>query len=210
VQDFAVKDTAGTALAWTKINKNTWAVDSKGVKEIVATYRVYANELTVRTNELNDEHAFWNNGALLMFVKGPLKVATTVKVNPAKNWRVATGLPPFHGPTVVPGEDGLHRERQVTQERLLRRNPPVVFHVDERAVLSQCPTAGAVKIACRPDGETIWRRRLRHHAPTSPARRVHLRHRSAPSCSRCRRTWIRRTVTASHSLVSARVSLSGG
>ena len=63
VQDFAVKDAAGRALAWRKINKNTWQVDTKGAKEIVATYRVYANELTVRTNELNDEHAFWNNAA---------------------------------------------------------------------------------------------------------------------------------------------------
>jgi predicted metalloprotease with PDZ domain len=97
VQDFSVKDASGAALSWTKINKNTWAVDAKGVTEIVAMYRVYANELTVRTNELNDEHAFWNNGALLMFVKGQLKLGTTVKVNPAKNWRVATGLPALDG-----------------------------------------------------------------------------------------------------------------
>lgn len=97
VQDFEVKDASGAALVWTKVNKNTWGVDTKGAKEIVASYRVYANELTVRTNELNDEHAFWNNGALLLFVKGQLKVATTVKVNPAKNWRVATGLPAIDG-----------------------------------------------------------------------------------------------------------------
>ena len=41
----------------------------QGSKEFVASYRVYANELTVRTNELNDEHAFWNNGALLYVPK---------------------------------------------------------------------------------------------------------------------------------------------
>lgn len=97
VQDFAVKDASGAELNWSKINKNTWAVDTKNVKDVVATYRVYANELTVRTNELNDEHAFWNNSALLMFIKGQLKVATTVKVNPAMNWRVATGLPAVDG-----------------------------------------------------------------------------------------------------------------
>jgi predicted metalloprotease with PDZ domain len=99
VQDFAVRDAGGAALAWAKISKNTWAVDTKAAKDLVATYRVYSNELTVRTNELNDEHAFWNNAALLMFVKGQLKVATTVKVNPAKNWRVATGLPAVEGAT---------------------------------------------------------------------------------------------------------------
>ncbi|MGQ0541851.1 MAG: M61 family metallopeptidase [Blastocatellia bacterium] len=93
VQDFSVTDGSGRKLNWRKINKNTWQVDSKGIVETVATYRVYSNELTVRTNELNDEHAFWNNAALLMFPKGQLKAASTVKVNPFGNWKVATGLP---------------------------------------------------------------------------------------------------------------------
>lgn len=92
VQDFAAKDTAGRGLAWRKINKNTWQVDTKGAGEIVVSYRVYANELTVRTNELNDDHAFWNNAALLMFPAGQLKAPSRVKVNPYKNWKVATGL----------------------------------------------------------------------------------------------------------------------
>lgn len=97
VQDFAVKDTSGKALGWRKLNKNTWQVDSKGVGEFVATYRVYSNELTVRTNELNDEHAFWNNGALLMFPKDQLKVASTIAVKPTNGWKVATGLPNVAG-----------------------------------------------------------------------------------------------------------------
>lgn len=97
VQDFAVKDAAGADLAWDKINKNTWAVDTKGGKEIVATYRVYSNELTVRTNELNDEHGFWNNAAALMFVKDQLKTPSTVVVKPFGGWRVATGLPAVEG-----------------------------------------------------------------------------------------------------------------
>src|SRR5262245_23496364 len=63
VQDFAAKDANGNALSWQKTNKNTWRVSTKSGGDVVATYRVYANELTVRTNELNDQHAFWNNGA---------------------------------------------------------------------------------------------------------------------------------------------------
>lgn len=99
IQDFAVKDANGKELAWRKINKNTWQVDAAGAKEIVATYRVYANELTVRTNELNDDHAFWNNAALLMFVKDQLKAPSTVTVRPANNWKIATGLSPVSGRT---------------------------------------------------------------------------------------------------------------
>ena len=97
LQDFAVRDAAGTGLAWRKINKNTWQVDTKGGKEIAVTYRIYSNELTVRTNELNDEHGFWNNAATLLFVKGQLKAPSTVKVNPYGNWRIGTGLPPVEG-----------------------------------------------------------------------------------------------------------------
>ncbi len=97
VQDFGVKNAAGAELGWRKIKKNTWQVDTKGGKEIVASYRVYSNELTVRTNELNDEHGFWNNAATLMFVKGQLAAPSTVTVNPYSNWKIATGLPKADG-----------------------------------------------------------------------------------------------------------------
>ncbi|MEP6789271.1 MAG: peptidase M61, partial [Acidobacteriota bacterium] len=97
VQSFGVKDAGRADLAWSKTNKNTWQVETKGKSEIVAKYLVYANELTVRTNELNDEHGFWNNAATLMFVKDQLKAPSTVKVTPYGNWRVATGLPPVNG-----------------------------------------------------------------------------------------------------------------
>ena len=81
MQDFSAK--AGpTALSWQKVKKNTWNVDTKGANEILVSYRVYSNELTVRTNELNDEHAFWNNGALLLFPKDQFKAPSTVTVVP--------------------------------------------------------------------------------------------------------------------------------
>lgn len=97
VQDFAAKDTSGGALGWRKTNKNTWQIDSKGAGELVVTYKVYANELTVRTNELNDEHAFFTNAALLMYPKNALAASSTVKVVPFGNWKIATGLPKVEG-----------------------------------------------------------------------------------------------------------------
>lgn len=97
VQDFVVKNADGNALDWQKINKNTWQIDTKGAKKIVISYKVYANELTVRTNELNADHAFFNNAALLMFPKGELNVSSTVKVMPFGDWKIATGLPKVEG-----------------------------------------------------------------------------------------------------------------
>lgn len=99
VQDFAAADGNGRELTWRKTNKNTWQIDAKGASEIVVKYNVYANELTVRTNDLNDEHAFFNNGALLMNPIGFMNAPSTVKVIPYGNWKVATGLPKVAGQT---------------------------------------------------------------------------------------------------------------
>ncbi|GIU82295.1 MAG: peptidase M61 [Pyrinomonadaceae bacterium] len=104
VQDFEAKDASGKPLNWRKINKNTWQIDTKDIKEYIVSYKVYANELTVRTNELNMEHAFWNNTALLFHPKGFLNAPSTVKVIPYGNWKVATGLPAI-GPNVFYAEN---------------------------------------------------------------------------------------------------------
>ncbi len=100
VQDFTVKDYDGNVKQWRKVNKNTWRVEAGPAlpnRNFTVTYRVYANELTVRTNELNDRHAFWNNAATLMYVEGFLNAPSTVTVKPFGNWKIATGLPQTTG-----------------------------------------------------------------------------------------------------------------
>ncbi|MDQ2920388.1 MAG: peptidase M61, partial [Acidobacteriota bacterium] len=98
VQDFAATDAAGQALQWEKVNKNSWRVVTKGSAEWRATYRVYANELSVRTNELNSDHAFWNNAALLMYLEGFLSAPSTLHILAPQPWKVATPLPIEPGP----------------------------------------------------------------------------------------------------------------
>ncbi|MBA2527136.1 MAG: M61 family metallopeptidase [Pyrinomonadaceae bacterium] len=98
VQEFVAVDANGGALQWEKINKNSWRVATKGSRDWRATYRVYANELTVRTNQLNSDHAFWNNAALLMYLEGFLNSPSTLQILAPQPWKVATGLPPAPGP----------------------------------------------------------------------------------------------------------------
>lgn len=94
VQDFSAQAGAGRGLVWRKVNKNTWRVDSGGAGEVTVRYNVYSNELSVRTNELNDRHAFWNNAATLIYPDGFLAAPSTVLVLPSRpEWKVATGLP---------------------------------------------------------------------------------------------------------------------
>jgi predicted metalloprotease with PDZ domain len=97
VQDFNAVDGAGKPLQWEKTHKNTWRVMTDGAREWRATYRVYANELSVRTSELNSSHAFWNNANLLMYLDGSLALPSTVRVLAPDVWKVATGLPAVSG-----------------------------------------------------------------------------------------------------------------
>ena len=97
VQDFNATDVAGQPLKWEKINKDTWRVMTNGAREWRATYRVYANEFSVRTSELNSGHAFWNNANLLMYPDGYLKLPSTIRVLVPDVWKVATGLPGVPG-----------------------------------------------------------------------------------------------------------------
>ncbi|HMG73709.1 MAG TPA: PDZ domain-containing protein [Pyrinomonadaceae bacterium] len=96
VQEFAA-DVDGRALDWTKTDKNTWRVKTGGARQWRVTYRVYANELTVRTSELNSDHAFWNNATLLMYPGGYLNAPSTLRIVPLSGWKIATGLPEVKG-----------------------------------------------------------------------------------------------------------------
>jgi predicted metalloprotease with PDZ domain len=92
VQDFAA-DIDGRALDWSKVDKNTWRVKTGGARQWRVTYRVYANELSVRTSELNSDHGFWNNATLLMYPAGYLNAPSTLRVVAPSGWKIATGLP---------------------------------------------------------------------------------------------------------------------
>jgi predicted metalloprotease with PDZ domain len=97
VQDFEALSVSGHKLDWTKVNKNTWRVKTNGVRVWRARYRVYADELSVRTSELNSDHAFWNNAALLMYRDGSIDAPATLRILPAPGWKIATGLPAVDG-----------------------------------------------------------------------------------------------------------------
>ncbi|MCA1630425.1 MAG: PDZ domain-containing protein [Acidobacteria bacterium] len=97
VQDFRAVTDVDHRRAWRKVNKNTWRVETSGARTLRVGYAVYANEFSVRTNELNDRHAFWNNAPTLMYPDGFLGAPSTVRVEPHGDWKIATGLPAVSG-----------------------------------------------------------------------------------------------------------------
>ncbi len=85
-------------LIWRKISKNHWQVETANVSDVTIKYRIFANELTVRTNHLDSTHGYFNGAALFFrlpeFDKQPIFVTI---VTPTSEWRVTTALPPVPG-----------------------------------------------------------------------------------------------------------------
>lgn len=92
VQDFATVAQAGGATPrWEKIDKNTWRVYEPG-PAIEVAYRVYANELTVRTSHLDDTHGYVNGASVFMYVDGHDDRPLSLVIEAPRGWDASTGL----------------------------------------------------------------------------------------------------------------------
>ena len=77
-----------------KINKNTWRVRLLSTSnEATVKYKVYANELSVRTSFIDDSHGYLNPASVMMYVNEWKQFSSTVNIKPYKNWNaISTGL----------------------------------------------------------------------------------------------------------------------
>ena len=83
-----------------KKSKNHWRVKTEGNENVTIFYRVFANELSVRTNHLDNTHGYFNGAALLFFVPGLEQQPTQVEIIPPQSdWQVTTTLPKVKGNT---------------------------------------------------------------------------------------------------------------
>ena len=98
LQDFSAQDSNGESLSSKKLGKNYWQVATAGASKIKVSYRIYANDLTVRTNHLDTTHGYFNGAALFFFISGlerqPIKVEV---IPPQSDWHVTTVLPKVQG-----------------------------------------------------------------------------------------------------------------
>lgn len=91
----------GKSLSWSKTSKNQWQIQTGGADTVVISYRVYANELTVRTSLVNDEHAMLNGASVMMGVEELLNQAHQVHVQPYAGWKsISTSLSAMDNPWV--------------------------------------------------------------------------------------------------------------
>ena len=87
-----VADGTGKPLTVSKLNKNTWEVALDAPREIQVIYRLYAHELSVRTNFLTDNYGIINGASTFLFVERETPRPFKVDVVLPENWSADTGL----------------------------------------------------------------------------------------------------------------------
>jgi len=98
VLDVSAADGAGTALAATKIDKQTWTIARPSDGSVVVRYRVYANETgTPYAARLNAAMAHANLSAILGYAPERQRSAARLTIEPAPGWKIACSLPEATG-----------------------------------------------------------------------------------------------------------------
>jgi predicted metalloprotease with PDZ domain len=94
IQDFLAEDNSSNkSLISRKVSKNHWQIATENSSEIKVSYRVFANELTVRTNHLDDSHGYFNGAALFLFIPGYQQESIKIKIIPPQSdWQIETTL----------------------------------------------------------------------------------------------------------------------
>ena len=83
------------SLAVQKLSKNHWQVDTELTTTITVSYRVYADELSVRTNHLDASHGYFNGAALFLAIAGYEKQPLSLEIIPPHpHWLITTALTP--------------------------------------------------------------------------------------------------------------------
>lgn len=83
----------GQPLKFEKTRKNRWLVQTDGVKSFKMKYRVYCNEMSVRTNWVGNEYAMINGAPTFVTVPGRLDRRHVVQLTMPRKWtRSATSL----------------------------------------------------------------------------------------------------------------------
>ncbi len=75
-----------------KVRKNAWRVEPNGARGLVVRYKLWANDLSVRTNHVDATHAFLNGAATFLALEGHEEEACSVEIEAPPEWRVSTSL----------------------------------------------------------------------------------------------------------------------
>jgi len=90
VRDVEVHAGDDTPRELTKIDKQTWRIAVAGAKELVVSYTIYGHDLTVRTNHIDDEHAFLHGPATFIYPVSQRTAPVEVALAYPDRWTLTT------------------------------------------------------------------------------------------------------------------------
>ena len=99
IDSMTVTDQAGNPVEFEKTKKNRWLLQTKGVQSVTLKYRLYCNEMTVRTNWTGSAYSMINGAPTFITPVGARNKTHSVKLNLPKRWkRSACALQRPNGP----------------------------------------------------------------------------------------------------------------
>ena len=95
LETLEARTTSGMPLALEKSQKNRWRVTTDGAATVAISYRVYAREMSVRTNWVESDFAFINGASTFLTLADSTKRQHTVSLELPPQWeRSETALSP--------------------------------------------------------------------------------------------------------------------
>ena len=99
IDSMTVTDQAGNPVEFKKTKKNRWMLQTKDVQSVTLKYRLYCNEMTVRTNWTGSAYSMINGAPTFITPVRARNKTHSVKLNLPKRWkRSACALQTLNGP----------------------------------------------------------------------------------------------------------------
>ncbi len=106
VQEFTVVDEAGQPVPFERLDKRSYRIATKH-RVVRCQYKVYANELTVRTSHLDGTHGYFNGATLFFYAETLRKLPHHVTIDAPKGWHTTVALEQQAGDFVAADYDEL-------------------------------------------------------------------------------------------------------
>ncbi len=87
-----VVDEKGTALNYTKTNKDLWVIDTQGAKQLKVTYSYFTSEINAGSCYADDKQLYVNPVHLCMYVPGRMNEEHVVELDIPDSYNIATSL----------------------------------------------------------------------------------------------------------------------
>ena len=102
---FRITDAAGHNLPHTMVHKQTWLVDTAGLKEVRVEYDYRATVLALNQAKITPDYAFFTGTELFLEPVGHRTEPATVHFRVPDGWRIATALKETADPLTFTAED---------------------------------------------------------------------------------------------------------